>query len=125
MRALQAPNPWISAIYPLHPYRAAPQRFLACSGKQRCLPRTASAASSTPASSGAEQSHSSTNNQSIQLAVTEGIAEPMSEEAIATEQQRRKKLWFAAIKPPMYTVSIIPVLVSAKGFSEIACTQMT
>ena len=48
----------------------------------------------------------------MQPELPEGIAEPMSEEAVATEQQRRRKLWFAAIKPPMYTVSIIPVLVS-------------
>lgn len=77
------------------------------------MPRSVSAASSSvTASSDAEQPRSSTEGQSVQLAVPEGIAEPMSEEAIATEQQRRKKLWFAAIKPPMYTVSIIPVLVS-------------
>ena len=44
--------------------------------------------------------------------VPEGIAEPMSEEAVLSEKQRRKKLWFAAVKPPMYTVSIIPILVS-------------
>ncbi len=49
---------------------------------------------------------------SVQLEVPEGIAEPMSEEAVASEKQRQKKLWFAAVKPPMYTVSIIPILVS-------------
>ncbi|DBA75531.1 TPA: hypothetical protein ACH3X2_009094 [Trebouxia sp. C0005] len=50
---------------------------------------------------------------SVQHEVPEGIAEPMSEEAVASEKQRQKKLWFAAVKPPMYTVSIIPILVSA------------
>lgn len=49
---------------------------------------------------------------SVQHEVPEGIAEPMSEEAVASEKQRQKKLWFAAVKPPMYTVSIIPILVS-------------
>eukprot|EP00891_Asterochloris_glomerata_P004453 jgi/Astpho2/4453/Aster-00063 len=29
------------------------------------------------------------------------------------EKQRRKKLWMAAIKPPMYTVAYVPILVSA------------
>ena len=48
---------------------------------------------------------------SVELEVPEGIAEPMSEEAVASEKQRQKKLWFAAVKPPMYTVSIIPILV--------------
>ena len=46
-----------------------------------------------------------------QPAVPEGIAEPMSQEQVLSEQQRRKKLWFAAVKPPMYTVSIIPIVV--------------
>lgn len=27
------------------------------------------------------------------------------------EKQRRKKLWMAAIKPPMYTVAYVPILV--------------
>ena len=49
----------------------------------------------------------------VELEVPEGIAEPMSEEAAASEKQRQKKLWFAAVKPPMYTVSIIPILVSS------------
>ncbi len=49
---------------------------------------------------------------SAELEVPEGIAEPMSQEAVASEKQRQKKLWFAAVKPPMYTVSIIPILVS-------------
>ena len=49
---------------------------------------------------------------SVEFEVPEGIAEPMSEEAVASEKQRQKKLWFAAVKPPMYTVSIIPILVS-------------
>ncbi|DBA80500.1 TPA: hypothetical protein ACH3X1_007771 [Trebouxia sp. C0004] len=50
---------------------------------------------------------------SVELEVPEGIAEPMSAEAVASEKQRHRKLWFAAVKPPMYTVSIIPILVSA------------
>lgn len=50
---------------------------------------------------------------SVGFEVPEGIAEPMSEETAATEKQRQKKLWFAAVKPPMYTVSTIPILVSA------------
>ena len=49
---------------------------------------------------------------SVGFEVPEGIAEPMSEETAATEKQRQKKLWFAAVKPPMYTVSTIPILVS-------------
>jgi len=56
---------------------------------------------------------------SVELEVPEGIAEPMSEEAVASEKQRQKKLWFAAVKPPMYTVSMIPILVSDTP-SEIA-----
>lgn len=62
--------------------------------------------------SDAEPPSDSTKAMLVQLNDSEGIAEPMSEETVATEQQRRRKLWFAAIKPPMYTVSIIPVLVS-------------
>ena len=27
-------------------------------------------------------------------------------------QEQRKRLWFAAVKPPMYTVALIPILVS-------------
>ena len=71
-------------------------------------------ATSSPAvaSPDAEPPRNSNIVQSVQLEVPEGIAEPMSEEVVVTEQQRRRKLWFAAIKPPMYTVSIIPVLVS-------------
>lgn len=52
-------------------------------------------------------------DHAAQREVPEGIAEPMSEEAVASEKQRHKKLWFAAVKPPMYTVSIVPILVSA------------
>lgn len=48
-----------------------------------------------------------------QSAAPEGIAEPMSQEQVLSEQQQRKKLWFAAVKPPMYTVSIIPIAVAA------------
>lgn len=32
-------------------------------------------------------------------------------EGLSTQEQR-KRLWFAAVKPPMYTVALIPVLVS-------------
>lgn len=60
----------------------------------------------------------------VQRNDSEGIAEPMSEETVATEQQRRRKLWFAAIKPPMYTVSIIPVLVSFDMTLACACTLL-
>ena len=35
----------------------------------------------------------------------------MSQQQVLSEQQQRKKLWFAAVKPPMYTVSIIPIVV--------------
>ena len=60
---------------------------------------------------------------SAQPSVSEAIAEPMSQEAVFTEQQRRKKLWFAAIKPPMYTVSIIPVLVrSSQTLHLVLCS---
>ena len=73
-----------------------------------CTVKTAS--SLATAASDKEPPSNSTNATSVQP--PEGIAEPMSEEAVTTEQQRRRKLWFAAIKPPMYTVSLIPVLVS-------------
>ena len=86
-------------------------KFPSCRKHPRGFTCTVKTASSlATAASDAEPPSSSTNAASTQL--PEGIAEPMSEEAVATEQQRRKKLWFAAIKPPMYTVSIIPVLVS-------------
>ena len=40
------------------------------------------------------------------------------------EQEQRKRLWFAAVKPPMYTVALIPVLVS---FSQAgsSCRQFS
>lgn len=70
------------------------------------------ASSPAVASPDAEPPRNSKSTESDQHEVPEGIAEPMSEEVVVTEQQRRRKLWFAAIKPPMYTVSIVPVLVS-------------
>lgn len=82
-----------------------------CNRQSWGFARTVKAASSlATAASDAEPPSNSADATSVQL--PEGIAEPMSEEEVATEQQRRRKLWFAAIKPPMYTVSIIPVLVS-------------
>ena len=74
--------------------------------------KTKAASNVATAVSDAEPPSDSTKAMLVQLNDSEGIAEPMSEETVATEQQRRSKLWFAAIKPPMYTVSIIPVLVS-------------
>ena len=42
-------------------------------------------------------------------------AEPMDSRQpgamMQNEKQRRKKLWMAAIKPPMYTVAYVPILV--------------
>ncbi|KAL3145751.1 hypothetical protein ABBQ38_015130 [Trebouxia sp. C0009 RCD-2024] len=71
-------------------------------------------ASSSPATASPDaEPPRNSNVELVQHDVPEGIAEPMSEEMVVTEQQRRRKLWFAAIKPPMYTVSIVPVLVSA------------
>lgn len=70
-------------------------------------------ASSSPATASPDaEPPRNSNVELVQHDVPEGIAEPMSEEMVVTEQQRRRKLWFAAIKPPMYTVSIVPVLVS-------------
>ena len=81
-----------------------------CNRQSRGFARTVKAASSLATAASDADPSNSANPTSMQL--PEGIAEPMSEEEVATEQQRRRKLWFAAIKPPMYTVSIIPVLVS-------------
>lgn len=82
------------------------RRLRAFSSKNKAASNLATAVSD------AEPPSDSTKAMLVQLNDSGGIAEPMSEETAATEQQRRGKLWFAAIKPPMYTVSIIPVLVS-------------
>ncbi len=65
------------------------------------------------------------HDASVQHEVPEGIAEPMSEEAVASEKQRRKKLWFAAVKPPMYTVSIIPILVGMHAKVPSTCISVS
>ena len=62
-------------------------------------------------------------DHAAQREVPEGIAEPMSEEAVASEKQRHKKLWFAAVKPPMYTVSIVPILVGIECFASVCGTE--
>ena len=93
-----------------------------CNRQPRGFTCTVKAASSLATSaSDAEPPSSSDNATSVQPEIPESIAEPMSEEAVATKQQRRRKLWFAAIKPPMYTVSIIPVLVSLDN--TLVCLQ--
>lgn len=55
------------------------------------------------------------DTQPIQVPVPDGIREPMNSGRIHSEDERRKKLWFAAIKPPMYTVAIVPILVRAQA----------
>ena len=62
-------------------------------------------------------------DHAAQREVPEGIAEPMSEEAVASEKQRHKKLWFAAVKPPMYTVSIVPILVGIDCIASVCGTE--
>ena len=65
---------------------------------------SASATASAAANAGDEQ-HAPSQ-------APEGIKEPMTTGNIQSEEERRKKLWFAAVKPPMYTVAVIPILVS-------------
>lgn len=65
---------------------------------------SASATASAAASAG--------DDQHAPSQAPESIKEPMTTGNIQSEDERRKKLWFAAVKPPMYTVAIIPILVS-------------
>lgn len=108
-----------------------PLTFRKSSGVCSRVPLGYLKAASSPAitSLDAEPPRNSNHVQSAQLEVPESIAEPMSEEVVVTEQQRHRKLWFAAIKPPMYTVSIIPVLVSDNivllCFHVIDCISVT
>jgi len=39
------------------------------------------------------------------------LPQPNAGESAEIERKRRKRLWYLAIKPPMYSVCIIPVLV--------------
>lgn len=129
MRALHTQGHlWPSRSTPIIPRRHNPranQKQLPSNRRSRGLIYNVKAASSAAtATPDAEPPRSPADVNSVQLEVPEGIAEPMSEEAVATEQQRRRKLWFAAIKPPMYTVSIIPILVSI-GMTSNGCKLLT
>lgn len=64
------------------------------------------------------------NSEPPPVAVPEGIREPMTTGNIQSEDERRKKLWFAAIKPPMYTVAIIPILVSLQLISACSAKSL-
>ena len=65
-----------------------------------------------------EPSHESQNGSTLPPA---GLMESRQHQALVvlqsklammqTERQRRKQLWKAAIKPPMYTVAYVPILV--------------
>lgn len=103
----------LASVTPAHHRLPATQKLPSWNRRLRAISgKTKAASNLATAVSDAEPPSDSTKAPLVQLHDSEGIAEPMSEETAATEQQRRRKLWFAAIKPPMYTVSIIPVLVS-------------
>ena len=42
----------------------------------------------------------------------EGLTGGSEKTLPVSEEERRRKLWYLAVKPPMYSVGIIPVLVS-------------
>ena len=94
------------------PSRVTVSRILLHS--RRPLPATATAS----AAAGAADSHHTP------LQAPEGIKQPMTTGAVQSEDERRKKLWFAAIKPPMYTVAIIPILVRLQCSIRLADTPV-
>ena len=51
----------------------------------------------------------------------ESSATSKSGQTDAESRQRQRQLWMAAIKPPMYSVAIIPILVSLLTFLGLRC----
>ncbi|GFR41612.1 hypothetical protein Agub_g2337 [Astrephomene gubernaculifera] len=51
--------------------------------------------------------------QTVDAPAIDSHTAPQQPQAAAAPQQDRKKLWMAAIKPPMYSVGFIPVLVAS------------
>ena len=82
---------------------------------RKCM--SVSATANASAAAGAEDS------QHVPVVAPEGIKEPMTTGTVLSEDERRKKLWFAAIKPPMYTVAVIPILVRLE-YSIKACRTL-
>jgi len=91
-------------------------------GQPPCRSFSAACSSRTPATPRGTMAGSSSGPESIApdgdgTAITPDPEEAQQAAMDATGRSRGA-LWFAAIKPPMYTVCIIPVLVSSSLFTE-------